>query len=65
MEAVLIEAQNESEVKFWLTLAKKTGARARSVKSGLFEDKFLVGLIEEGMRTKNVSRRSVLKALDQ
>jgi hypothetical protein len=28
METVVIETKNKSEVKFWLNLAKKTGAKA-------------------------------------
>jgi hypothetical protein len=65
MEAILIEAQNEADVKFWLNLARKTGTRARSLKTSSFEDKILAGLIEKGMKTKNVSRSSIMKALDQ
>lgn len=65
MKAIIIEAQNESDVKFWLNLAKKTGTRARSFKISSFEDKMLAELIEKGMNTKSVSRLRVMKALEQ
>ena len=65
MEAVLIEVQSEADVKFWLNLARKTGTRARSLKTSSFEDKILADLIEKGMKTRNVSRNSVMKALAQ
>lgn len=65
MEAILIEAHNEADVKFWLTLARKTGTRARFLKSSSIEDKILAELIEKGMKTRNVSRNSVMKVLDK
>jgi hypothetical protein len=65
MEAVLIEVNNEADVKFWLALAKKTGTRARSLKSSLIEDKILAELIENGMRTRNVRRSSIMKILEK
>lgn len=63
MEAVIIETQNEADVKFWLHLAKKTGARAKAIKSGSIEDKVLGELIEEGMKTRNVSRKRMMDVL--
>lgn len=38
MDAVVIEVKSEADVKFWLTLAKKTGAKARSIDTETIED---------------------------
>ena len=65
MEAIVIEVKNNEDIKFWLNLAKKTGARARSINTDQIEDLKLAALIEEGMKTKSVSRESVMKALEQ
>jgi len=63
MEAVVIEVKNDADVKFWLNLAKKTGAKARSIDTEVIEDLILADLIEKGMKTKSVSRESVMDAL--
>jgi len=63
MEAVVIEVKNDADVKFWLNLAKKTGAKARSIDTEVIEDLRLADLIEKGMKTKSVSRESVMDAL--
>jgi hypothetical protein len=63
MEAVVIEVKNEADVRFWLNLAKKTGARAKSINTESAEDASLAELIEKGMKTRSVSRDRVLNAL--
>lgn len=63
MDAVVIEVNSEEDVKFWLNLAKKTGAKARSIDTEEMEDSRLADLIEKGMQTKSVSRESVMKFL--
>ena len=65
MEAIVIEVTNEADIKFWLKLAKKTGARAKSINTEDIEDAALVTLIEKGMNTKSVSRESVMELLAQ
>ena len=65
MEAVIIEVENSADVKFWLKLAKKTGVRAKSIDTEYIEDSRLAELIEKGLKTKSVSRESVIKILDQ
>ena len=65
MEAIIIEVENAADVKFWLNLAKKTGARAKSIDTKHIEDSRLADLIEKGMQTKSVSRESVMRILDQ
>ncbi|HAQ18234.1 MAG TPA: hypothetical protein DCR40_03255 [Prolixibacteraceae bacterium] len=60
MEAIVIEVKSEADVKFWLNLAKKTGTRAKSINTENIEDSRLAGLIEKGMKTKSVSRQSVM-----
>ncbi len=63
MEAIIIEVEKASDVKFWLNLAKKTGAKAKSINTEQMVDTKLGELIESGLKTKSVSRNSVLKAL--
>ena len=63
MEAIVIEVKNEADVKFWLNLAKKTGTKAKSINTENLEDTRLADLIEKGMKTKSVSRESVMEIL--
>lgn len=63
MEAIIIEVENEADIKFWLNLAKKTGTRAKSIDTENIEDARLADLIEKGMKTKSVSRESVMEIL--
>ena len=65
MEAVVIEVKNDADAKFWLNLAKKTGTKAKSINTESIEDSRLADLIENGMKTKSVSRESVMKILCQ
>ena len=65
MEAVIIKIEKPSDAKFWLDLAKKTGAKAKSLTTEQMSDAYLSNLIENGLKTKNVSRTSVLKALNE
>ena len=65
MEAIVIEVKNEADAKFWLNLAKKTGTKAKSINTENLEDARLADLIEKGMKTKSVSRESVMEILGQ
>ena len=65
MEAVVIEVKSQEDVKFWLNLAKKTGTKAKSIDTDQLEDSRLADLIEKGMKTKSVSRESVMEVLGQ
>lgn len=65
MEAVVIEVKNEADIKFWLNLAKKTGTKAKSINTEVIEDSRLAALIEKGMKTKSVSRESIMNILKQ
>lgn len=64
MEAIVIEVKNNADAKFWLNLAKKTGANAKSINTENIEDSHLAELIENGMKTKSVSRESVMNILN-
>jgi hypothetical protein len=65
MEAIVIEVKDKADAKFWLNLAKKTGTRARAIDTDKFEDEKLAELIEKGMKTKTVSRESIMEILEQ
>jgi TPR repeat protein len=58
--AIIIEVKDKSEARFWLELACKTGNRAKSFN---IKDIGLAAMIEKGMKTVNVSQKSVNKAL--
>jgi len=63
MGMVVIEVDNDADAKFWLNLAKKTGAEARAINTDEIEDSRLAELITRGMKTKSVSRESVMDVL--
>jgi len=63
MEAVVIETKSKSDIKFWLELAKKTGSNAKALDTEEIEDTQLAKMIEKGMKSPNVSREQVMKAL--
>jgi len=65
MEAIVIEVKNEADAKFCLNLAKKTGTKARAIDTAKIEDDKLAALIEKGMKTKTVSRESIMEILEQ
>lgn len=65
MKVIVIEVTNEADIKFWLKLAKKTGAKAKLINTDDIEDTALVTLIEKGMNTKSVSRESIIELLIQ
>jgi len=64
-KAIIIEVKNEADVKSGLNLAKKTGTKAKSINTENLEDARLADLIEKGMKTKSVSRESVMEILGQ
>jgi hypothetical protein len=63
MYAVVIEAKNKKDVKFWLDLAKKIGTHAISVDMVEVEDAYMALLIDKGMKTGDLNRESVMKKL--
>ena len=63
MKAIVIEVTNKADIKFWLKLAKKTGARAKSINTDDIEYVHLAAFIEKGMNTKSVSRASIMESL--
>ena len=50
---------------FGLTGQKKTGTKAKSINTEVIEDSRLAELIEKGMKTKSVSRESIMNILEQ
>jgi len=65
MEAIIIEVKSKADSKFWLELAKKTGVKAKSINTDEIEDTHLAELIDKGMKTKSVTRESVMDILNQ
>ncbi len=65
METVLIGVKKKSDIAFLISLAKKLGMSAKALTQAEVEDWNLVQKIESGMKTSNVSRNEVMKALDK
>ncbi len=65
MDTIIIEVKDKKDAKLWLSLAKRIGNRAKSLSAQEIEDAGLAMLINEGMDTENVSRESVMKALEK
>lgn len=63
METVLINADKKSDITFLISLAKKLGMTAKALSHAEVEDWQLAQKIEKGMKTSNVSRTEVMKAL--
>lgn len=63
MEAVLINAKKKSEIAFLLGLAKKLGMPAKALTRKEIEDWQFAQKIDAGMKTSNVKRSEVMKAL--
>jgi len=63
METVLINAEKKSDLSLLLTLAKKLGMSARTLTRAEVEDWHLAQKIEAGIKTPDVSRKEVMKAL--
>jgi hypothetical protein len=63
METVLINAEKKSDIAFILSLAKKLGMNAKSLSKSETEDWELANKIKVGMKSQNVSRNEIMKAL--
>ena len=65
MDAVVIKPRTKSEIRFLLDFAKRIGAPAQTINSNELADAHFVSLIEEGLKTPDVSRSEVMEALKQ
>jgi hypothetical protein len=65
METVMLTAKKKSDLKPLIELAKKLGMKAKSLSRSEMEDYMLAKKIEEGLKTKTVSRNSVIRALQK
>jgi hypothetical protein len=63
MENVLISVEKKSDMAFLISLAKKLGMSAKPLTQNEVEDWKLAQKIDAGMKTQNVSRSEVMKAL--
>ena len=63
METVLINVEKKSDIAFLVNLAKKLGMSAKPLTHSEVEDWKLAQKIDAGMKTNNVSRNEVMKAL--
>lgn len=63
MQTVLINADKKADMTLLLALAKKLGMTTRTLTPEEVEDWHLARKIEAGMKTQDVSRKEVMKAL--
>jgi hypothetical protein len=63
MEAVLIQTRDKSDVKLLKALARRIGVRAKAVDTETSRDKYLVSLIEQGLKTPSIPRSEIMKTL--
>lgn len=61
----MLTAKNKSDLKPLIELAKKLGMKTKSLSRSEMEDYMLAKKIEEGLKTKTVSRNSVIRALQK
>jgi hypothetical protein len=64
METIVIKTKNKAELKFWLELIRKTGTEALTIDSDVLEDTVLKARIEKGMKSPDISRAKIMKALE-
>jgi len=65
METILVNVKDKSDRDLLLALAKKLGLSARTLTKEENEDWALAKEIEKGMKTEDVSREEVMKALNK
>ncbi len=63
METVIINADKKADMSLLLALAKKMGMNTRTLTRAEVEDWHLAKKIEAGMKTADVSRKEIMKAL--
>ena len=63
MKSVLINIEKKSDLALIINLAKKMGMSAKPLTKAEVEDWKFARKIEAGMKTPNVSRNEVMKAL--
>lgn len=63
METIVVNGDDSGDMKLLLTLAKKLGLSVKKLTKAEAEDWNLAQQIQDGMKTENVSRADVMKAL--
>ncbi|MFN8349029.1 MAG: hypothetical protein U0X91_28775 [Spirosomataceae bacterium] len=63
MASALFESESKNDLKILMELAKKLGIRARYLNPQELEEHMIAHTISEGMKTPNVSRDEIMKAL--
>lgn len=63
METVIINADKKADMSLLLALAKKLGMNTHTLTRAEVEDWHLAKKIEAGMKTSDVSRKEIMKAL--
>lgn len=63
METIMINSEKKSDLNLLLSLAKKLGMNTHILTRTEVEDWQLARKIEAGMKTSDVSRKEVMKAL--
>ena len=63
METIVVKGDDSADMKLLFTLAKKLGLSVKKLSQSEAEDWNLAQEIKDGMKSENVSRAEVMKAL--
>jgi hypothetical protein len=63
MPQIIFNASNARQIKLLLEIGTLLNIKGRKITSNLAEDIFLTSAIDEGRKTKKVSRKTILKKL--
>jgi len=63
MQAIIIKAKDKAELKFFLELAKRLGAKATIIESDA--DERLFQTMEKNKKTPKISRQALLDTIQQ
>lgn len=63
METIVVNGEDSSDMKLLLALAKKLGLSVKKLSKTEAEDWSFAQLIKDGMKSEDVSRDEVMKAL--
>ncbi len=65
MESALFTTHKKSDLKLLVELAKKMGVKSQPLSKNEIEDWILAKEIQKGLKTKSVSRNSIMRELSK
>lgn len=65
METVIVRGKDKSSMKLLLELAKKLGIKSKQLSKQEIEDWLIAKKIEQGLKTENVSKNTIIDLLSK